>query len=481
MATTNTYELIDETSGINYTHLKLRIFLLICMCVFSTFLVYQVWEFVYSPFHNDVHPYPYPSPVVWSQRASLYNLAYQEQNGESHDFRLVKNSTFRIKYLHSDDEKEYITRNMDAVGPVLNRSLIVCYYSTPYSDEQYADLNLTDVNGTLCTHINVGMSLISNSSTIAISNGLNNVLLYDVPKLRNRYPTLRILLWIGGGNSASDGFPEMVKNHQNRKRFIQSLKSILYAYKLDGCDLDWEFPSAYNRERMHFSQLLYEIRQEYKRERRNYLLSVAVAAPEGISVFSYDVAEINKYADYVNIMSYDYHFYTKGTPFTGINAPLYRRNNEHSILSTFNINYSVNWWITNGLEPKKVVVGLPTYGHSFSLVNPFNTKIGAPASGHGYTGNQGFVSASETCWFLKKNVLSTFKFDEDTCSPYASSGTEWISFENTQSISCKGDFIKKHGLGGAMIFSLNTDDFRGICTANKAFPLLQTLYNIFKY
>lgn len=84
-----------------------------------------------------------------------------------------------------------------------------------------------------------------------------------------------------------------------------------------GLDIDWEFPSAHNRERQHFSQLLHEIRREYEREHRTYLLSVAVAAPEGIAFYAYDIGEINNYADYVNIMSYDYHFYTKASPFTG--------------------------------------------------------------------------------------------------------------------------------------------------------------------
>lgn len=50
----------------------------------------------------------------------------------------------------------------------------------------------------------------------------------------------------------------------------------------------------------------------------------------------------------------------------GLNAPLYARSNEHSILATLNVNYSVNWWLKNGLERQKLIVGLPTYGHSYT-------------------------------------------------------------------------------------------------------------------
>lgn len=112
------------------------------------------------------------------------------------------------------------------------------------------------------------------------------------------------------------------------------------------------------------------------------------------------------------------------------------------------------------------------------MVNPFNTAIGAPAEGYGRTGDQGFISAGELCWFLQNNVLSSLEFDKQSCSPYASSGTEWISFEHVSSMSCKAHYIKVMGLGGAMIFSLNTDDFRGICSENQKFPLVKIVRSI---
>lgn len=45
--------------------------------------------------------------------------------------------------------------------------------------------------------------------------------------------------------------------------------------------------------------------------------SIAVAAPAALVDMCYDVRMINENVDYVNIMTYDYHFYSKTTPYTG--------------------------------------------------------------------------------------------------------------------------------------------------------------------
>lgn len=45
-------------------------------------------------------------------------------------------------------------------------------------------------------------------------------------------------------------------------------------------------------------------------------------------------------------------------------------------------------------------------------------------------------------------------------------GTEWISYEDERSIECKAKYIKDNGFGGAMIFSLNTDDFSSYCKSD---------------
>lgn len=59
----------------------------------------------------------------------------------------------------------------------------------------------------------------------------------DSNKLKDQNGKLKVLVWVGGADE-SMGFKEMVENHANRKRFIQSLEETLQKYSLDGVDLD---------------------------------------------------------------------------------------------------------------------------------------------------------------------------------------------------------------------------------------------------
>lgn len=261
---------------------------------------------------------------------------------------------------------------------------LVCYYAVPEQVDSLS-LKVTDIEAKLCTHLNIGVIDVRNN-TLVITDKVRQTL-DDVKQLKVLNKDLKVLIWVGAAYTGH--FSEMVHNHANRKMFIRSLKAALEEFRIDGIDLDWEFPNGMTNERIHFAQLLHEIRREYQREHRTYLLSVAVAAPSVLVDMTYDVREINNYVDFVNIMTYDFNFYSKQTPWTGLNSPLYKRHSDGSVLAMLNINYSVNYWEQRGLERSKIVIGLPTYAHTFKLVNPFNTKLGAPAEGYGRVGSSG--------------------------------------------------------------------------------------------
>lgn len=99
-------------------------------------------------------------------------------------------------------------------------------------------------------------------------------------------------------------------------------------------------------------------------------------------------------------------------------------------------------------------------------MSPFNHHLHSPASGNGRLGALGFITYSEVCWFLLNNFYVNSVYDEASCSPYVYSVFEWISYENDRSIECKSRWIKDSNFGGAMIFSLNADDFNLYCLSD---------------
>lgn len=111
---------------------------------------------------------------------------------------------------------------------------LICYYTTPrYEGARKSDktLKIKDINPQLCTHLNIGIIEISNCSLVIDADLIEAFKQSNLLKAKNRQ--LRVMLWVGGADE-STGFSEMVENHENRKKFIQSLKETLEKYALDG-------------------------------------------------------------------------------------------------------------------------------------------------------------------------------------------------------------------------------------------------------
>ena len=112
----------------------------------------------------------------------------------------------------------------------------------------------------------------------------------------------------------------------------------------------------------------------------------------------------------------------------------------------------------------QIVVGIPTYARSWQLLFPCFPYYHAPCTRENCSLT--FVKVQELLAQGGRRV-----FDKAAGVPYAYSGRQWISYEDEESMDVKTKWVKRDGYGGAMIFSLNHDDYAGVLKEGQRFPL----------
>jgi chitinase len=121
--------------------------------------------------------------------------------------------------------------------------------------------------------------------------------------------------------------------------------------------------------------------------------------------------------------------------------------------------------IDNGAPPRKLILGIPTYGRSWALraprpYSPMQPPV--PAKGAAPAGfitkAVGSMGYMEIC--LKVKNAGWVEVD-DPEGPYAYSmdKTIWVGYDTPGSAADKANYIIQRGLGGAMIWDLPQDDF----------------------
>lgn len=63
--------------------------------------------------------------------------------------------------------------------------------------------------------------------------------------------------------------------------------------------------------------------------------------------------------------------------------------------------------------------------------------------------------------------------------PYAYKGNQWTSFDDAATIRRKSEMVRSMGLGGAMVWALDLDDFRNTCGCERH-PLLRTVNRVLR-
>lgn len=341
---------------------------------------------------------------------------------------------------------------------------IICYYESwaTYRNGE-GKYSIEDIPAELCTHVVYSFVGIHDSGSMKLLDNAQDLTRFSqFVKSRGA----KALISVGGASENPGKFSNVANDLGTRSTFVRSAVALLDEHGLDGLDVDWEYPNSgsgtHDYDRENFVRLLKELKDALAP--KGYSLSAAVAADPDAVQTSYIVPKVSKILDFINVMTYD--FNGAWNDYTAINAPLHPSPKDDSYQRTLNVVASIEAWLSAGAPAEKIIVGIPFYGRSFTLKDPNEHGIHAPTTGPGkagpYTQEAGYIGYNELCVHFHTGTWTVVHAEKQGV-PFMYHAHQWIGFDDGWSIGRKTHFINNRNLGGAMIWAIDTDDFRGVC------------------
>jgi len=245
-------------------------------------------------------------------------------------------------------------------------------------------------------------------------------------------------------NFGKEDNTSFLNNPKSQETLIDSVLSLLALRKADGINIDFESLSAENKPK--FNKFIKIISERLKKENPDYMVSLCLYAVDYHNIF--EIKTIDPYIDFYTMMGYDY--YGSFSKHAGPVSPLYKTKTfgEHCLES------SVDYYISKGVNPSKLIVGLPNYGAEW-IVN--NTVI--PSKAEKFYSHAIYKTIKKV---YTDSLNLPILFDSACVSNYINikdnDGDRQLWFNDVKSFAVKYDWIKSRKLGGVGIWALGYDD-----------------------
>ncbi|TDO24238.1 glycoside hydrolase family 18 protein [Pedobacter duraquae] len=306
------------------------------------------------------------------------------------------------------------------------------------------------------THINYAFVDIKDNKAWLHQERTDTVNFRNLNALRQRNKDIKILISIGGW-TWSGKFSDAMLSDTSRLTFAKSAVGIIERYNLDGIDIDWEYPGLHGaagnvfrlEDKQNYTLMFKTLREQLDSlqqiTRKSYLLTTAVGAFPGF-VSHTDMGEVQKYLDYVNLMTYDF----GGSPSVHQSNlyPTADYGSENSADKAFND------FTKAGVPAEKLVMGIPFYGRGYEVEDAVNHGLGRKVISSIKSGGFTFISDS------LENKKGYKKFwDRKAKVPYLFNKQDrhFIAYDDRRSVKEKCAYVLRKDMAGVMYWEHDSD------------------------
>ncbi|XP_057967672.1 cysteine-rich receptor-like protein kinase 34 isoform X2 [Malania oleifera] len=244
----------------------------------------------------------------------------------------------------------------------------------------------------------------------------------------------------------------MISHPSHRKAFIESSIKTARLYGFHGLDISGFAPSTASN-MTDLGTLLDEWRAAVKLESSNsskpqLILTMTAHYLPTYKSGNYPVASLRRNLDWVIIKAVNYH-----GPWDSFTAPPAALYDPSGNVST---DICIKEWISRGLPANKLVLALYYFGSAWTLMNPKDNGIGAPASGVPAITQDGYVGYKDIKQFIQ-NYRATLVYNSTYVVNYCTQGSIWIAFDDVEAIKTKVSYAREKGLLGYIMFEISQD------------------------
>jgi chitinase len=288
---------------------------------------------------------------------------------------------------------------------------------------------------------------------LSVDSAKDSITIKHLVSLKAKNPQLKIIVSLGGWGGC-EPCSQAFSTAEGRLKFAKSVKEVSDYFKIDGLDLDWEYPSIEGlpghlyqpADKPNFTELIKILRSTLGKK---YELSFAAGGFQKCLDESIDWKAVAPFVNRINIMSYDLvNGYSK---VTGHHTPLYSTNPKEE-----STDRAVEFLLKLGVPAEKLVIGGAFYTRQWKNVENINN--GLYQAGEHF---QGVDFKNYATTYTEANGWKYF-YDEKAQAPYwynASTKT-FATSDDLKSIRAKAEYVKAKKLGGIMFWELTLDSFR---------------------